>query len=157
MQRQRAGDADALALAAREFVRVAVERLGAEPDLERQLGDPFRQFAAAGDAVIEQRLADDVADRQARVERGVGVLEDDLQLAPPAAASAGASGASMSLAVDADLARGRVDQLQDRLARGRLAAAALADQPQRLARGDVEGDAVDRVDLTDGALQQALS
>src|SRR5439155_15776773 len=45
MQGQGAGDADALALAAGEFVRVAAERLGTQPHLERQLLDPFRQLA----------------------------------------------------------------------------------------------------------------
>src|SRR5207253_7008889 len=61
-----------------------------------------------------------------------------------------------ALAVDADFAGGRLDQLQDRLAGGRFAATALADQPQGLALGDVEGDAVDRVDLADGLLQHPL-
>ena len=105
---------------------------------------------------MTQRLADDVADAQARVQRGVGVLEDDLQLAAPGPHLL-AREAVDALAVDADLARSRVDQLQDRFPRGRLAATALADQTQRLALGDVEGDAVDRMDLPDGALQQALS
>jgi hypothetical protein len=42
VQGQGAGDADALALAAGEFVREAVERLGAEPHFERQFLDPLR-------------------------------------------------------------------------------------------------------------------
>ncbi len=92
---------------------------------------------------------------QARVQRGIGVLEDDLQLAAPGPHLL-AREAVDALAVDADLAGGRVDQLEDRLAGGRLAAAALADEPQGLALGDVEGDAVDRMDLPDGALQQPL-
>src|SRR5208282_1930421 len=112
-------------------------------------------FAAAGDTVIDQRLADDVADSEARVERGVGVLEHHLELAPVGPHLAARQRID-ALAVDADLARGRVEQFEDRLARGRLAAPALADEAQSLARGDVEGDAVDRVDLPDGALQQAL-
>src|SRR5262249_49690852 len=61
-----------------------------------------------------------------------------------------------ALAVDADLARRRVDQFQNCLARGRLPAAALADQTKGLALGDLKGDAVDRMDLPDGALQQAF-
>ena len=47
------------------------------------------------------------------------------------------------------VAGGRLDQLQDRLARGRLAAAALADEAEGLARGDVEADAVDGMDVPD--------
>src|SRR5262249_61673376 len=83
MQRQGAGDADTLALAAGKFVRVAVERLGAQTDLEGELRDPFLEFAAAGKAEIDERLADDVADLEARVQRGVRILEDHLELPPP--------------------------------------------------------------------------
>ena len=41
----------------------------AQADLERQIGDPVAQLVAARDAVIDQRLGDDVADPQARVQR----------------------------------------------------------------------------------------
>src|SRR5204862_2238404 len=81
IERQRAGDSDALALSAREFVRETVERLGPEPDLAGQHLDPVVEGAAPRDAVILQGLADDVADLEPRVERGVGVLKDDLQFA----------------------------------------------------------------------------
>ena len=62
VQRQRAGDADPLALAAGEFVRVAVERVLPQADLEGELRDPLVELTAARDAVIDERLADDVAD-----------------------------------------------------------------------------------------------
>src|SRR5260221_2388876 len=62
-----------------------------------------------------------------------------------------------ALAVQLDRAGGRLDQLEDRFPRGRLAAAGLADEAERLARGDVEADAVDGVDLADGARQQSLA
>jgi hypothetical protein len=81
MRRQGAGDADALALTAGKFVRVAVECLRAQANLERQLLDPLGERAAAGHTVIDQRLADNVADLEARVERRIRVLKDDLQLA----------------------------------------------------------------------------
>src|SRR5438876_1427209 len=42
-----------------------------------------------------------------------------------------------------DDAPGRIDDAQDRLRRDALAAAALADDAERLSREDVEGDAVD--------------
>ena len=69
VQSQGACDADALALPARKFVREAVERFGPEAHLEGQLLDPVLELAPAGDAVIDQRLADDVANSKARVER----------------------------------------------------------------------------------------
>ncbi len=42
IERQRAGDADALPLAAGEGVRIALHRLRVEPDQAHQLGDPLR-------------------------------------------------------------------------------------------------------------------
>ena len=57
----------------------------------------------------------------------------------------------MSWPSQPDAARGRLDQAQHRAADGGLAAAALADQAERLARADREADAVHRVDLADGA------
>ena len=87
LQRQRAGDADALALAAGELGREAVVVLGVEADELHQLLDPLLALGAAGDAVDGERVADDRADPAARVERAVGVLEDHLHLAAVAAAS----------------------------------------------------------------------
>ena len=50
---------------------------------------------------------------------------------------------------------GRLEQLQDAVAGGRLARAGLADEPERLALGDVEADAVDRLDVVDGRARTA--
>ena len=61
----------------------------------------------------------------------------------------------MSVPSNADRAGGGLEQPQQRAADGRLAAAALADQAQRLARRDREGDAVHRVDLAGDAAEEA--
>src|SRR5205085_12467648 len=55
--------------------------------------------------------------------------------------------------VDSDLAGGRIEQFQDRRAGGRRAAAAFADEARGLALRDVERDAVARMNLSDGLLQ----
>ena len=81
VERQGAGDADALALPARELVRVALGVLGVEADRLEQLGDALLALGLGADVVDLERLADDVADAHARVERGVRVLEDDLHVA----------------------------------------------------------------------------
>ena len=83
LQRERARDADALALAAGELVRVAVVVLRVEPDRVHQLLDrPLALALARLELVDRERLADDRADRLARVQRRVRVLEDHLHLAP---------------------------------------------------------------------------
>ncbi len=82
LHRERAGDADALALAAREFVRIAPRVIGREPDQPQQLLDPPQPLLAVAEPVHDQRLLQDFAHRHARIERGERVLEHDLD-APP--------------------------------------------------------------------------
>ena len=81
LQRDRAGDADALALAAGELVRQPVVVLGVEPDLLHQLLHAALALLLVGQrAVDDERLGDDRADGLARVQRRVRVLEDHLHV-----------------------------------------------------------------------------
>jgi hypothetical protein len=75
------GKANALAPAAGEFVRKAVEMLGVQANAIEQLTYP-RLHLVALRAVELQRHAHDLPHPLARVERCVGVLEDHLHLAP---------------------------------------------------------------------------
>ena len=75
-----ASDADALALAATELVGEALQVLLAEPDQGDQLPDAVIQPPPAGALVHHDRLGQDGPHGLARVERGVGVLEDHLHL-----------------------------------------------------------------------------
>ena len=59
-------------------------------------------------------------------------------------------------AVEDDLARGRLDQPEQRPPERRLAAARLADQAERLAAADLEVDAVDGLHVADRAPQEPL-
>ena len=79
VERQRPRDADALPLAAGELVREPVPVLGAEADGAKKLLDALAAVLPRIEVVDPQRLGDDVAHRHARVQRGVRVLEDDLQ------------------------------------------------------------------------------
>ena len=81
---ERPGDADALALAAAELVRIALDERGVETDQLEQLGDARLARLARREVVDAQRLGQDLADGLARVEARVRVLEDHLEL--PAAA-----------------------------------------------------------------------
>ena len=113
----------------------------------------IRSLAAlSGQAhVLADRLADLVADGQRRVQAGQRVLEDEADLL--AAQLAHVLGAELE-EVDPvehdragdDLARRIGDEARDRQRRHALAAARLADQPERLAVADVEADVVDRLD-----------
>ena len=88
-ERQGAGDAKPLALAAGKLVRVTALIIGAEPDKLKQLCHPLAhrllQGARAGlrfdEAMHAQRFGEHRADGHSRVERGERVLKDDLHLA----------------------------------------------------------------------------
>src|SRR5207249_5741935 len=77
------------------------------------------------------------------VQRGVGILEDDLQLAPqhPHALLAGGDDV---LALEDDLARIGLDETEDGAPCRRFATAGFADQTKRLAVAHAERDAVER-------------
>jgi hypothetical protein len=82
--RQCACNADALALSARELVRIAIERTRVEPDQGQQLGRGLQRIGARR-AVVHRPLDDRVADGAARIERSVRILEHDLDAAAPRA------------------------------------------------------------------------
>ena len=98
-----------------------------------------RLAAAVGEPVDLQPLADDVADRHARIERGVRILENDLHLAAHLAQLALRASPADVLPVENHFAAGGLDRAAG--SRGPtvdLAAARFADQAERLARADVE-------------------
>ena len=106
--------------------------------------------------VDHQGLADDGRHRHARVQGGERVLEDDLHVARQAAQLLRAHRADVA-AVEQHLAGGGFDQAQDAAPGGALAAARFADHAQRLAGGQLEADAVDRMHVVDHAAQHAAA
>ena len=141
---ERAGDGDALALAAGELVRVAVRVGGVEADGAHQGADALLAFGARAHAVDLGALGDDLAHGHARVERGIGVLEDHLH--PAGEGAAGAAGGGDRGVLEDDLAGGGRVDAHDGAAEGGLAAAGLADEAEGLAAGDGEVDAADGVE-----------
>ena len=135
-------------------MRVAArEERGVEPDAAQQV---LRQRARRGGlhAVDARAEGDRVAHGQPRVERGVGILEHHLRLAAQLGERQPVAEAEP---VEDDLARVRLDQPDQQPRGGRLAAARLADDAERLAAGHLEGDAVHRLDVRDLAAEQAAA
>ena len=145
-------DGDALALAARQFVRVEVERKA-----RRGQADPIQKRAglrprpgARHAAVDQQGFGHLIADAHQRVERGCRFLENH----PDAAAADGAHGTlgqvQQVLAVQQHLTRrprGARQQPHDRQRRQRLAAAGFAHQPGDLARCQIQRDIAQEGDI----------
>ena len=103
-------------------------------------------LATAADEPV-QRPADDAMDREAPVERGVRVLEHDLQrphLLAVAVVDLRRDRRALELD-DRSFVRRR--QPEQQAGQRRLAAARLADEPERLARRQRERDVLDGADL----------
>ncbi len=134
-------------------MRIPVDEVRVETDPLQQLTDPLLALALGHHVVVDlPRLGHDVADRHARVQGGVRVLEDDLDVAAqPAQVLAGQ--ARDVLALVEHLAGGGLLQGHDQLGDRRLAAAGLPHQAERLAGVQGEVDPVDRAHLTDGLLE----
>ena len=113
---QRAGDANALALAAGEFMREAVGVLFVQPDLVQQLDCHFPTFllGEVDGAVQIPALRDEVGDGHARVQARIGILKDHLdaprKLLPE---TLGALAADVP-AVEEDASLGRIVDADDR-------------------------------------------
>ena len=78
---ERARDADPLSLTAGELVGIVVHLLGPQTDPLEKSGDPVLLLGAVSHAVRAQWLRDEVAGREPRIERGIGVLKDHLHVA----------------------------------------------------------------------------
>ncbi len=87
-------------------------------------------------------LGEDVADGHARIERGVGILEDDLHAAAEGA-HGGGGGGRQRVAFEEDFAGGGFDEAEQHAGDGALAGAGFADQAEGFAGCDGEGDVVD--------------
>ncbi len=112
VKRQGARDADALALAAAERVRETTHVLGPQAHQAEQLGHACGALIGIGHAVHQQRLAHDLQQRHARVQRRIGILEDHLHLAAQRLQLAARQGGHIYHAAffgaKQDLSRGRI-------------------------------------------------
>src|SRR5262245_7646240 len=163
--RQGHRDHRALAQAPRELPRVGVDALVGHRDAhatEEVYGHRARLVPRQARArrpplalVKPQRLDDLLADRVHRAERRHGLLGDQRDLGAADRAQLGATWREprqvdrrlrilLEQDLPADDAARRLDDLENRLHRDALAAAALADDPDDAAGLDVEADAVDR-------------
>jgi hypothetical protein len=124
----------------------AVVRMQA--DQAKEFADAIPDLAVALDQVEgADRLGDDGVDPKARVERGIGVLEDHLDAAAQTAPRLSLLRIRHRHPVDHDIARGRRQQADHHACDRGFAGPGFADEREGLALPDVEGDAVDRFEI----------
>src|SRR5258706_5208516 len=140
-QRQSPRDADALALAAGELVRIVLHLIRPEPDLLEQFGDAVALFASCRQTVDAEWLADDIARRHPGIERSKRVLEHDLHRTSMRAQVCLAEIGDIQ-PIKANAAPRRLDEAQDAARHRRFAAAGLADKAEGFADANREADAV---------------
>ena len=141
VDRQSAGDADSLALTARELVGVTLVVVVAEAALLHEIDDVILDLAGGDDLMNLYGLREDVTHGGAGGQGGVGILENDLHLgAQRAHLSLGVVGNILTV-VD-DLAAAGGVELEDGTAQSGLTAARLAHDTQGLTGVEVEGDVV---------------
>ena len=92
--------------------------------------------------IDDQRLGDDVFNAHARIERGVRILENNLH-APPQLAQLSCRDGEEVVAIERNCARVGFDEAQQQASDGAFSGAGFADDAERLAAFDVEGDIVD--------------
>ncbi len=146
------GDADPLALAAGELVRIAVGVAAVESHQLQELPHPLFS-AAPGQLMDLQRFGQDLSRRHPGVQRGVRILKNHLH--PAAHAPQGPAFEFGQLhAVQENPACSGTLQLQDGPPGAGLAATALSHQPQCLSFTNEERDAVDGAHRTHLAPEQ---
>ena len=149
LERERTGDADALALSAGKAVRVPVEEARVESDEAHQLLRHVGPIIGIADLVDHERLAQDVEHRHPRAERSERILKNVLD-APPEPHQRLRVGANdvdhRAAVVEQDLPAVGLERAHDHLGQRGLAATALADEAEALAAGDLEAHVVDRAE-----------
>src|SRR5436309_130162 len=109
------------------------------------LSDPLAALRGVEAAFELERLLHRLSHRLPRVQRGERLLEDELHPSPKPTQLVLLEQGDVS-PVELDSAGGWLDQAEEAAADSRLPGTAFADEAERLAPSDREGDVVDRCD-----------
>ena len=132
---------------------IAVLVEGLQAAVVHDLVDVVVELLLGDQSVLTDGLADDLAHGHTGLQRGEGVLEDDLHLGAHVAHLLGVKVIDL-LAVEQHLAAGLfAGQTEDGAAGGCLAAAGLAHQTHGGTALEVEGDAVHGLHVTHGLVE----
>ena len=156
IERQGAGDVDALPLPARQLVRIAAdEQVRLQPDLGQQMARAFAGFRRRQPMTLGTE-GDGLLARQARIEGRVAVLKHHLHLPAHVAHGHGLAVADL-VAVENDVAGVGLDEAHEQTRGSGFAAARFADDAERFAALEAEIHAIDGLNLRHGAIEDAAA
>lgn len=136
-------------------MRVAVDVLRVKPDEVEQLFDPLGSLATRYSVRMDsERFTDDVPHRHTRIQRGIRVLKDDLNVTTQFAHRRSREIRHVA-SLEGDRARRRRLEVYQQTPQRGLAAPRLSDDTECLARIEVETDPVDSLDVADGMAHHA--
>ncbi len=135
------GDADALALATREFERIAINSRSRQADLAEEFADLVPSPGGITQRVNDKRFGQDLSDGMARIQRFHGILKDHLQLTPERAQLRLAERSKFAV-LKGNVAGSRPEEAHNAFAQGGFAAAGFADQSDGFTRLERQADAV---------------
>lgn len=136
-ERQRASNADTLALAAREFVGIARRVLGRLFDPAQKLGYAVGHLRCREALMDAERIGQQIADPPMWVERGARILKDHLHLSPQRTQLTLGRVGNVA-ALELQRTGGDIGQTHQASAKGGFTATGLADDAKRFPRPDVE-------------------
>src|SRR6267143_584143 len=143
LKNQRSRDTNPLPLPPGEFVRVTIERFGAETDpREHQNGGVPAPPCGEARLMNRQGLGNDLANAHARIQGCEGVLENHLHLTAQCAQSRAAGGQKI-FSGKVDLPGVGLDDAKQHPREGGLTATAFANDGERFATRDLETYAID--------------
>jgi len=152
IERESPGDSDALALPPGKFKGEALGGAGREPDNIQELEYFPAPHAGVFNFVDEERLFQERLHGMAGIEGFHGILEDHLDVAP-VGLHLGAAEAGDLISLEVDGATGGIQQPDDALAQGGLAATRFTDKTECLPGIDMEGNAIHRFALGLGSIE----
>src|SRR5690606_649669 len=137
-------------------MRIAIHHLRPQANAAQRGSDTIPTLLARADAVHDQCLFDDFANRHARVERSEGILENELHIA----AQAAHLGCRVRLEISSlelNFAGIGLDQAQDETACCGLATATFTDQPECASAGNFNVEPIDGADTSNLATEQSAA
>ena len=138
-----ARDTNTLLLSSRELMRVAFDVPGTEADGLHDVADTIFSFGSTGHPEVFHWLRDDLSNVHSRIERGIRILEDHLQVTTLPSHVTGVKARQINI-FESNLPAGDIGQAQQGSSERGFPAAGLANQTQGFSLPNVDRNSIHR-------------